>query len=177
VGFLVLAFLVVPIVEIYVIIQVGQQIGVLPTVLLLLFESALGAWIVRREGRRAWLALRGAVTAGQLPSRELADAALVLVGGTLLLTPGFVTDVFGFFFVLPFTRPLARRLLAGYLARRATVTVGRLGVPPTREWNSAGGPAGRGPGQGGRVVPGQVVRDEPVVPPPDDEGPSRAAGG
>jgi UPF0716 protein FxsA len=178
VGFLVLAFLVVPIVEIYVIVQVGEQIGVLPTVLLLLFESALGAWIVRREGRRAWLALRGAVNAGQLPSRELADAALVLVGGTLLLTPGFVTDVFGFFFVLPFTRPLARRLLAGYVARRATVTVSRLGVPRSPEGQgSSTGPAGRWPGPGGRVVPGQVVRDEPVTPPPDDEGPGRAAEG
>ena len=144
---LVLAFLVVPVVEIYVIVQVGQEIGALPTVALLLFESALGAWIVRREGSRAWAALRGAVSAGQLPSRELADAALVLVGGTLLLTPGFVTDVFGFFFVLPFTRPLARRLLAGFLARRATVTVGRFGPAGGRP---AAGPASDHPrGTGG----------------------------
>ncbi len=178
---LVLAFLVVPVVEIYVIVQVGQEIGALPTVALLLFESALGAWIVRREGSRAWAALRGAVGAGQLPSRELADAALVLVGGTLLLTPGFVTDVFGFFFVLPFTRPLARRLLAGFLARRATITVGRFGPggrPP------GGGTGVRPPAGYGRVVPGQVVRDDPApadpdVPgtPPDDEGPGRVTGG
>lgn len=168
---LVLAFLVVPVVEIYVIVQVGQEIGALPTVGLLLLESALGAWIVRREGARAWRALRGAVTGGQLPSRELADAALVLVGGTLLLTPGFVTDVFGFFFVLPFTRPVARRLLAGFLARRATVTVRRFG-PGSRP----GGP-GFGPVAGdGRVVPGQVVRDEDSTP-PDDKGPGRVTGG
>jgi UPF0716 protein FxsA len=170
-GFLVLAFLVVPIVEIYVIVQVGEQIGVLPTVLLLILESALGAWIVRREGARAWRALRDAITVGQLPSRELADAALVLVGGVLLLTPGFVTDVFGFFFVLPPTRPLARRLLTGYLARRATVTVSRLGGP-----SGPGGAAPRWSGPGGRVVPGQVVRDDPPEP-PDDESPGRAAGG
>jgi UPF0716 protein FxsA len=179
-GFLVLAFLVVPIVEIYVIVQVGEQIGVLPTVLLLILESAIGAWIVRREGSRAWRALRDAVTVGQLPSRELADAALVLVGGVLLLTPGFVTDVFGFFFVLPVTRPLARRLLVGYIARRATVTVGRLGGGPARPSGGRGG-AGRGAprrsGRDDRVVPGQVVRDEPAPKPPDDEGPGRAAGG
>jgi UPF0716 protein FxsA len=114
-----LAFLVVPVVEIAVIIQVGRVIGTLPTVVLLLVESALGAWLVRREGRRAWSALRTALRVGRLPSRELADAALVLVGGTLLLTPGFVTDVAGAFLVLPATRPWARRLLAALVARRA----------------------------------------------------------
>ncbi|CAA9369891.1 MAG: Cytoplasmic membrane protein FsxA [uncultured Nocardioidaceae bacterium] len=116
-------FVAMPIVEIFVIIQVGQEIGALPTVALLVVESLLGAWLVKREGRRAWDALRGAVTAGQLPGRELSDAALVLVGGTLLLTPGFVTDVAGFFFVLPFTRPVARRLLAAAVARRARTTM------------------------------------------------------
>jgi UPF0716 protein FxsA len=171
---LVVAFLVVPVVEIYVIVQVGQQIGALPTVALLLVESAIGAWIVRREGSRAWAALRGAVTSGQLPSRELADTALVLVGGTLLLTPGFVTDVFGFFFVLPWTRPLARRLLSRFVARRATVVVGRFG--PVGRGGPGPGPAYRPPA-GGRVVPGQVVPDDPVDPPPDDESPGRATGG
>ncbi len=173
---LVLAFLVVPVVEIYVIVQVGQEIGALPTVALLLFESALGAWIVRREGARAWAALRGALRAGQLPSRELADAALVLVGGTLLLTPGFVTDVVGFFFLLPLSRPLARRMLVGFLARRATVTVGRFG-PGGRP---GGGTGARPPSGHGRVVPGEVVRDDaPDAPgtPPDDEGPGRVTGG
>ena len=80
---LVVLFLIVPIVEIYVIVQVGQEIGALPTIALLLIESAIGAWLVKREGYRAWAALKGAVETGRLPSRELADAALVLVGGTL----------------------------------------------------------------------------------------------
>lgn len=111
-------FLLVPVLEIYVIIQVGQLIGGWPTVALLLAESLLGAWIVRHEGRRAWRALLSAFAAGQLPDRELGDAALVLTGGMLLLTPGFVTDLAGFLFVLPFTRPLVRLALARYLARR-----------------------------------------------------------
>jgi UPF0716 protein FxsA len=111
-------FLVVPVVEIYVIIQVGQVVGVPATVILLLVESAIGAWVVKREGRRAWQALRGAFGSGRLPTGELADAALVLVGGTLLLTPGFVTDVAGFALVLPITRPLARRLLGWLVTRR-----------------------------------------------------------
>lgn len=112
------AFVALPILEIYVIIQVGQAIGALPTVLLLIFESVLGGWLVRREGRRAWTALEATLRRGQVPGNELADAALVLIGGTLLLTPGFVTDVFGFFFVLPFTRPLARRVVLAWAARR-----------------------------------------------------------
>ncbi len=111
-------FIGLPILEIYVIIQVGQEIGAMPTILLLIAESALGAWVVKREGARAWRALNESLASGQLPGKELADAATVLVGGVLLLTPGFVTDFFGFFFVLPFTRPLARRLLSVLVANR-----------------------------------------------------------
>lgn len=110
--------LVVPVVEIAAIIAVGKAIGGWQTLMLLLLESALGAWLVRREGARAWAALRTALATGRMPSRQLADAALVLVGGTLLLTPGFVTDIAGFFFILPFTRPIARRLLEAAVARR-----------------------------------------------------------
>jgi UPF0716 protein FxsA len=140
-----LALLVVPIVEIAVIVQVGQLIGFWPTLVLLLVESALGAWLVKREGRRAWQVLRGAVRTGHLPGRELTDAALVLIGGTLLLTPGFVTDVVGFFFVLPFTRPIARRAVQAYAARRATgYVVGRTDRSRRR-------------GAGPPVVPGEIV--------------------
>jgi len=171
---LVVLFLVVPIVEIAVIVQVGQVIGPWPTVLLLLLESALGAWLVRREGRRAWDTLRTAGATGRLPSRELADAGLVLVGGTLLLTPGFVTDVVGFFLILPVTRPLARRMLAWFVARRATAAIGRrTGIPPSA-WRSTSS-GGTGP-----VVPGEVVRDVPPEGPergPDSGSPGRATGG
>ena len=123
-------FIGLPILEIYVIIQVGQLIGAVPTLLLLIVESLIGAWLVKHEGRRAWNALNEAIRTGQLPGRQLADASLVLVGGTLLLTPGFVSDVFGFFFVLPFTRPLARRLLSVVIARRAVRRLG--GAAPRR---------------------------------------------
>lgn len=173
---LVILFLVVPVVEIYVIVQVGQEIGALPTVALLIVESLIGAWLVRREGSRAWAALRSGVTSGQLPSRELADAALVLIGGTLLLTPGFVTDVFGFFFVLPLTRPVARRLLAGLVARRATVAVSRLG--PLQGSRRPGGSRTGWPQPDDRVVPGEVVDDrrQPDEPGPDDGRPGRSTG-
>jgi UPF0716 protein FxsA len=116
---LVALFVGIPLLEIYVIIQVGQAIGAMPTILLLIAESALGAWLVKREGARAWRALTDSVRSGQLPGQELGDAAVILVGGVLLLTPGFVTDVFGFFFVLPWTRPIARRALAAFISSRA----------------------------------------------------------
>jgi UPF0716 protein FxsA len=155
---LVLLFLVMPVLEIYVIIQVGQEIGAVPTVLLLVVESLIGAWLVRREGRRAWTALRQAVGTARMPGGELADAALVLVGGTLLLTPGFITDVIGFFLIVPLTRPLARRALGWFVARRAhRVVVHRFGGPPGA----------------GRVVPGEVVDGDR----PHDTGPGRATGG
>jgi UPF0716 protein FxsA len=168
---LIVLFLVVPVVEIYVIVQVGQEIGALPTVALLIIESLIGAWLVRREGRRAWDALRTAVGTGRLPGGELADAALVLVGGTLLLTPGFVSDLVGFLLILPLTRPLARRALGFLVAGRIAASVGRFGtVPPG--WSPAGGrpsgPSGGAAGRrGGPVVQGEVVRDDVL----DDDGP------
>jgi UPF0716 protein FxsA len=173
---LLVAFLLVPVVEIYVIIQVGQVIGALPTVALLVFEGLLGSWLVRREGRVAWNALRASAGSGRLPTKELTDAGLILVVGTLLLTPGFVTDVFGFFFVLPPTRPLARRLLRWFIARRATrVVVARVPwAAPPRD----GGPHGSRPAggsSGSRVVTGETLPDGPT--PPDDKGPGRATGG
>ncbi|GAA0587640.1 FxsA family protein [Kribbella sandramycini] len=153
--FVALALLVVPIVEIYVIIQIGQVIGGWPTVGLLLLESALGAWLIKREGRRAWRALQSGLESGKMPGRELADGALVLIGGTLLLTPGFVTDIFGFFFVLPFTRPLARRALTTYLNRRVP-TPNLTGFPP----NFTPGPTPNRPASGD-VIQGEVIDPEP----------------
>ncbi|MDQ1628096.1 MAG: protein FxsA [Actinomycetota bacterium] len=173
---LVVAFLLVPVVEIYVIIQVGHAIGALPTVALLVLESLLGAWLVKREGRGAWKALRAAAGSGRLPTTELADAGLVLVGGTLLLTPGFVTDVVGFFFVLPPTRPLARRLLGWFVARRATRVVASRG--PWTAPTPASRPPRSGPGGHPRVVSGETVPDQPAPPEPENgKGPGRAAGG
>ena len=112
------ALLVVPLAEIAVIVAVGRVIGGWQTLALLLLESALGAFLVKREGQRSWQTLRAALSSGRMPGRELADAALVLIGGTLLLTPGFLTDIVGFFFILPFTRPITRRWLQNIIERR-----------------------------------------------------------
>ncbi|HEU0132282.1 MAG TPA: FxsA family protein [Mycobacteriales bacterium] len=115
---LVVAFVVIPLVEIYVLIQVGHVIGVLPTIGLLLVVSFVGAWLVKREGVRTWRAFRLALDEGRVPARETADGALVIVGGALLLAPGFVTDVLGALCVLPPTRAVVRKLLYGVVASR-----------------------------------------------------------
>ncbi|TNM39754.1 FxsA family protein [Nocardioides albidus] len=113
-----LAFVVMPILEIVVLIQVGQAIGPWWTILLLVLDSLVGAWLIKREGRRAWLALREQVETGRLPHRELADGALVVLGGAFMLSPGFVTDALGILLILPVTRPVFRRLLVSYAGRQ-----------------------------------------------------------
>lgn len=139
----------IPIFEVYVLVQVGQWIGVWPTVLVLVLEAVLGAWLLRREGARTWRALEGAFRSGRVPTGELADAALVLVGGVLLMLPGFVTDVLGLFFLIPFTRPFARRVLAFFVARRLS----RAGLVPGLH----------APYARGTVVEGEVVPDASTV--------------
>ncbi len=164
-ALLVAALVVVPIVEIYVLLQVGQALGVLPTVVLLVVMSLLGAYLLRREGARTWRAFRTALASGRLPAAEVADGALVILGGALLLTPGFATDAFGLLCVLPPTRAVLRRLLTRQVAKRLTVGPllggGAFG---------GGGPFGGGAassrrrGRPGTVVDGEVVR------PPDEPG-------
>jgi len=162
-GWLLLAlFIVVPLVEIYVIIQVGQTIGAWWTILLLVLDSIFGSWLIKREGSRAFTGLREALNSGRMPATELADGALILIGGTLMLAPGFVTDGFGILMILPFTRPFFRRALSRVVASRLVVLgpggplgpTGPLGQPRP-------GTARRpGPGPEGPVVRGEVVDDE-----------------
>jgi UPF0716 protein FxsA len=156
-ALLALAFITVPIAEIWLIIQIGQTVGAWQTVVALVAISILGAWLVRREGRRTWAALTDAIRVGQLPARQLSDAALVLVGGTLLLTPGFLTDVLGLFFLLPPTRPLARRLLFWVVGRRVNRAVLRYDVRNVAADDSTRAPSPYGDRAAGDVVQGEVV--------------------
>ena len=125
-GFIALVGVV--LVEIAVIVAIGRQIGLAATLLALIAHCALGGWLLRREGRRTWLRLRAAAQSGQSPSQELADAVLVLVGGILLVLPGFVTAGIGLLLALPFTRPVFRPVLAALIARRVFFDVGEVRV-------------------------------------------------
>lgn len=128
-----LLFIIMPLVELFVIIQVGQVVGPLWTVLALLVFSLAGAALVKHEGLRAWTRVRTALDAGRLPAEEVTDGALVLLAGALLLTPGFVTDGFGFFLLIPPSRALVNRAIRS----RVRFTVG-LGPATSRRRTGTG---------------------------------------
>jgi UPF0716 protein FxsA len=113
-----LLFIVVPIAEIYVIIQVGQAIGALWTILLLIADSIIGARLLSWQGGRAWARFQEAIAAGRVPHREVLDGALIIAGGAFLLTPGFITDIVGLVLLVPPSRALIRRALTRAIVRR-----------------------------------------------------------
>ena len=171
-ALLVVALIVVPLLEIYVLTRVGALLGLVPTLVLLLVVSLLGAALLRKEGRRTWRALQGALAAGKLPTREIADGGLVVFGGALLLTPGFLTDIVGLACVLPGSRAVMRKLLLRVLMTR--LTGGLLGghaaaAGSRRAPGGRAAPGGRGPrGRGSTVVDGTVVEGTVVDGDPRD---------
>jgi UPF0716 protein FxsA len=181
---LVLLFVVTQIVEIWLLIQIGQAIGGWQTLLLLILDSLLGAALLRHQGRRTWRAFRLALEQRRVPAKEVADGALVLVGGTLLITPGFLSDVVGVLCLLPPTRALLRPMLTRFVARRlglpGVVTgPGSPGASPYRSTFIDGevldgevldGEVLDGEVLDGEVLDGEVVDGE-VIDPPTGEGP------
>lgn len=122
--FLLLAFLflVVPIIELYVIVQVADSVGVWETIGLLIAVSIIGAWLVRREGMSVMRKVQLQLQQGQLPTKQLVDGALILFAGALMLTPGFVTDALGVLLLVPPTRIATRSVLIRRFRQRATIT-------------------------------------------------------
>lgn len=121
---LLLLFVVVPIVELWVIIRVGSAIGFLNTLAIIVGVAVLGSWLVKREGLRVWRRFTESVSRGRVPTRELVDGVLILGAGALLLTPGFVTDVFGVLMLFPPTRAVFRSLVMRS-AKKRTIIVRR----------------------------------------------------
>jgi UPF0716 protein FxsA len=171
---LVLIFIVVPLVELYVIIQVGQAIGLVPTLALLLADAILGSILLRYQGRAAWIRFNRALAEGRLPHKEVFDGVLVIMGGALLLTPGFLTDILGLILLIPPTRALVRAVSARFVRGRlalggAAWTFGRARRPPRTR------PAPGGPTPPREPAPENPFSwEEPPVPPrrtgpkPDD---------
>jgi UPF0716 protein FxsA len=141
---LVLLFIIVPIAELYVIIQVGGLIGVGPTLLLLLVDAILGSWLLKREGRAAWRRFNQALAEKRIPGKEVADGFLIILGGALLIAPGFITDIFGILFLLPPTRAVARRILRRFTVGRVAVA-GFPGGATVGGWSTGSGPGRPGP--------------------------------
>lgn len=103
-GRLALLFVIVPIVELILLIEIGQLVGLLPTIALVMFTGITGAWLARAEGVRVFFQFQRELASGRLPGQSLLDAISVLIGGAFLLTPGVLTDVVGFSLLVPFTR-------------------------------------------------------------------------
>lgn len=136
---LVLLFIVVPIAELYVIIQVGEWIGVWPTLLLLLLDAIVGSWLLKHEGRAAWRRFNEALAERRIPAKEVADGFLVILGGALLIAPGFITDIFGILLLVPPTRALARKVLHRFTVGRVAI-VGLPGGSVGGSWGRDGRP-------------------------------------
>ena len=106
-----LAFTLIPLVEIYLLIKLGQNFGAITSILLVIFTGILGAYLARMEGLRTLFRIQETMGEGRMPGEELLDALLIAIAGLVLITPGFITDVVGFLMLFPFTRMLAKNWL------------------------------------------------------------------
>jgi UPF0716 protein FxsA len=123
-------FILLPIVELYVIIRVGVAIGLLPTVALLILVSIVGTMLMKQQGLATWRRLQLALQRGEMPTQEVADGALILLGGALLITPGFVSDAAGLFLLFPPTRGFVKgafRKWIGFMAMGRAGLAGEVG--------------------------------------------------
>jgi UPF0716 protein FxsA len=139
--FLIVLFIVVPIAELYVIVQVGQAIGIWPTLALLLADALLGSFLLKHQGRGAWRRFNEALAQRRFPGKEVVDGLLIVVGGTLLLAPGFITDIAGLILLIPPTRAIVRSLLRRFTIGRFLV----VGMPGGGSFGTGGSPGERRP--------------------------------
>jgi UPF0716 protein FxsA len=151
---LLLIFILVPIAELYVIIKVGEAIGLIPTLILLLADAVLGSMLWRQQGRAAWIRFNRALAENRLPHKEVFDGVLIIMGGALLITPGFLTDILGLILLVPPTRAIVRAFASRRVRRRLAMgdgatmwSFGGRARRPPRQRPAAGGP-GEGPGSG-----------------------------
>ncbi|MEL7158439.1 MAG: FxsA family protein, partial [Actinomycetota bacterium] len=163
-----LAFIVLPVVEIYLITQVAGQLGWALTLFLVVFVSLAGAWLVRREGLSVIRRVRDRLQGGELPTRELADGAMIFFASALMLTPGFLTDGLGMALLIPPIRAVLRPPVIAFVRRRLDVRVGAMGGGLFGGGFGPAGPGGAGPfGRRGDVydVDESGVRPEPGADP------------
>jgi UPF0716 protein FxsA len=167
---LILVFVVVPIAELYLILQVGDAIGAVPTILILIADSLLGSALLRSQGRTVWRQFNAALAEGRMPHRELFDGVAVIFGGAFLITPGFLTDIIGLLLLIPPTRALTRRLAAGWLGRRLGIST-VIGAAGAAGRASRAARSRRGRPDDGDTVEG-TAREHPEEPPQGRIGPA-----
>ncbi len=139
-----LFFLIVPFVEIYLLLQIGGIVGILPTVFLVVFTAVLGAWLLRQQGFATWQRFQVSLAKGAIPAYEMIEGPILLVGGALLLTPGFFTDAIGFACLIPFTR----RKLAKYIIENQLIKA------------QTGSPFGNTQAKNDNVIEGEFKKEE-----------------
>ena len=113
-----LLFTLVPALELYLIIKVGQAIGAFNTLLIIIFTGILGAFYARQQGVRVMTNIHWEMSEGRLPGDELINGAMLLVGGAFLITPGFLTDITGFALIFPLTRDMIKGSVTEFMRRR-----------------------------------------------------------
>ena len=135
-ALLFILLLAVPVAELWVIVQVSEGIGGIQTLVLLLVVSVAGAWLLKQQGMATWRRARAALERGEMPTTEVTDGALILVGGALLLTPGFLTDAVGLALVFPPTRAAIKAAVRPAMARRVRRRLG-IAAPKKRSVREA----------------------------------------
>ena len=141
-GRLALLFVVVPILELMLLIELGQVVGLLPTLLLVMFTGVTGAWLARAEGMRVFFQFQKELATGRLPGQAMLDGISVLVGGAFLLTPGVLTDLAGFSLLFPPTRRWLQKRVRASMEQQVkdgtiqVITMGPLGPFGTQQEGS-----------------------------------------
>ena len=163
VPYVFLLFILMPIIEIAVLIQVGGSIGLIPTLLIIIATAIIGTFLLRQQGLATLTRARQRMSTGQLPAEQMMEGVLLLIGGVLLLTPGFVTDAFG----LSCLFPLTRRWMARKMASRSVIGV--MGMGAAGPGTSTGPGTSAGPGPNRSAGTGKRPGGEPDRAPIDGE--------
>lgn len=156
-GRLALLFVIVPLLELALLIQLGQVVGFWPTIGLVVLTGVTGAWLARVEGLRTLWKLREDLARGRLPGQAIMDGVAILMGGAFLLTPGIITDLFGFTLLLPPTRRALQRRVKRALEERVRDGTIQMTVLHSQPWGTP--PADS---------PWEDSSDEPALGPPDE---------
>jgi UPF0716 protein FxsA len=155
---LIVLFIAVPLAELYVILQVAELLGggvsgAVLTIGLLALDSLLGSLLLRSQGRAVWRRFNQALAEGRMPHREVVDGVLVIAGGALLLTPGFLSDIAGVLMLLPPTRAIIRRLVVRRLGARIALGVAERATQPRSDFDVEGNATDYEPPPRGRLEP------------------------